>query len=134
MKYERNMDLVREILLEIEEGREMFCALPRSAAKVIAVAEDKAMNDDEARVLEYHLSLIQGAGFAKFQRNLSGTWFVRGLTWKGHEFLDNIRAKDIWDQASEHASNLGGFSMELLGDLAKGLVKTKIAKHTGIEL
>jgi hypothetical protein len=28
----------------------------------------------------------------------------------------------------------GGFSLELLGDLAKGLLKKKIEDHTGVQL
>lgn len=134
MNYRRDMNLIRNTLLEIEGGREVFAVLAKSYARAMAVSDDEALEDQEAKVLEHHLALIEGAGFASFDKLLNGTWHVRGLTWKSHEFLDNIRAKDIWDQASEHASDLGGFSMELLGDLAKGLVKTKIAKHTGIEL
>jgi len=132
--HERNMDLIRDTLLEIEGGRRAFNVLPMSEAKALMVPEDEAMEDQAAKALEYHLGLIENAGFAEFRKAAPATWFVEGLTWGGHEFLDNIRAQDVWDQAKEQAANLGGFSMELLGDLAKGFVKTKIAKHTGVDL
>ena len=134
MSYVRNMDMIRNTLLEIEGGRRMFCTLPKSHAAAMAMPEEDALDDHLAQVLEYHLSLVENAGFVEFQKRSGSIWSVEGLTWQGHEFLDNIRAQDIWDKTKEQADNLGGFSMQVVGELAKGFVKTKIAKHTGIEL
>ena len=128
------MDLIRITMLEIERGRRSFSVLPLSAARKMMIPEEEALDDELASTLEYHLGLIESAGFANFRKSPGSTWFVEGLTWQGHEFLDNIRAQDIWDQAKEQAGNLGGFSMEIVRELAKGFVKTKVSKHTGVEL
>lgn len=56
------------------------------------------------------------------------------LTDKGHDYLDSIRDPEIWKQTKAGAAKVGGFSLELIGDLAKGLIKTQIKKHTGIEI
>jgi hypothetical protein len=56
------------------------------------------------------------------------------LSWAGDDFLDSVRDPEIWRQTKEGAKKAGGFTVELLGDLAKGLIKTQIKKHTGVEL
>ncbi len=56
------------------------------------------------------------------------------LTWDGHDFLDSIRDPVIWQETKEGVKKAGGFSLELLGDLAKGLLKKKIEDHTGVQL
>ena len=62
------------------------------------------------------------------------SWLDIELTWTGHEFLDNIRDSEIWNQTKAGAEKLGGFSLELVGSLAKGFVRKKIEQHTGVEL
>jgi hypothetical protein len=37
-------------------------------------------------------------------------------------------------KTKEGASQAGGFTVWLLADLAKGLIKTQIEKHTGVKL
>jgi len=59
---------------------------------------------------------------------------LTGLTWHGHEFLDAIRDPEIWRRTKEGANKAGGFTVSLLADLAKGLIKTQIEKHTGVKL
>ena len=49
-------------------------------------------------------------------------------------FLETVRDPEIWDLAKNGAANAGGAGLELLGQLAKGLIKTKIEKHTGIDI
>jgi len=126
--WKRDIGEIRRLLLEIEAGREAFCALPRSAAEAMMLPVEDCLPDAEARKLAYHLSLLESAGFAKFSRLENGNWFVRGLTWSGHELLDNIRPDDVWTAVQERHRQLGGFSMEILGDLAKDLMRSKAGK------
>lgn len=58
----------------------------------------------------------------------------RCLTWEGHNFLDSARDEGIWREAKEDATKAGGISLELIGALAKGLIKKKIEQHTGVEI
>ena len=41
---------------------------------------------------------------------------------------------DIWKKTRQGASAAGGFSVDLLKDLAKGFIKKKISEHTGVEI
>ncbi|MGZ5043196.1 MAG: DUF2513 domain-containing protein [Methylobacter sp.] len=59
---------------------------------------------------------------------------ISKLTWQGHDFLGPVRDPVIWQETKEGAKKAGGFSLELLRALAKGLVKEKIEEHTGVQL
>lgn len=59
---------------------------------------------------------------------------IKRLTWQGHDFLDKVRDPEIWHATKEGAKKAGGFSLELLGALAKGFLKKKIEAHTGVDL
>lgn len=64
---------------------------------------------------------------------MNGFMFKR-LTWEGHDFVDAVRDNDIWKKTRQGANAAGGFSVDLLKDLAKGFIKKKISEHTGIEI
>ena len=52
----------------------------------------------------------------------------------GHEYLDAIRDDEVWRRTKDGAHAVGSFSLEVLGTLARGLVREKICRHTGIEV
>ena len=56
------------------------------------------------------------------------------LTWDGHDFLDSVRDEEIWRRTKEGAKAAGGFTFDIIKDLAKGLIKTQIKKHTDVDL
>ncbi|WP_194288139.1 DUF2513 domain-containing protein [Agrobacterium tumefaciens] len=51
----------------------------------------------------YHLHLLDDAGFLmplKIKKQPSISVTFRGLSWSGHEFLDSVRRKDVWDHTN----------------------------------
>ena len=81
----RDMDLVRKIMLAIENKPDLD------------TLEIKLPNENAAS-LKRHIDLLYAAGFIDGIRYQSGTdpdatLLVKGLSWKGHEFLDTIREK-----------------------------------------
>lgn len=70
----------------------------------------------------------------EFRQTGGGGWFVNGVTWSGHDFIDSIRDPDVWDRTKAGASKAGRFTVELLKDLAKGFIKKQIEDRTGISL
>lgn len=44
---------------------------------------------------------------------------IIGLTWRGHELLDNIRDKTVWNAVKKKAGKFGGFSLSVLANSAK---------------
>ncbi|WP_052816235.1 DUF2513 domain-containing protein [Agrobacterium rubi] len=67
-------------------------------------------------VVHYHLHLLDDAGFLmplriKKQPSISITF--RGLSWSGHEFLDSVRRKDVWDHTNAILKKAGGGTFEI---------------------
>ncbi len=124
----RDMDYVRELLLKIEELN-----LPRMSDLVATHADQ----DDVEKLAEHLKMLIDEAGLIEgiSAHTLSKmNWLNIRVTWKGHEYLDNIRDPEIWRKTKEGAAKVGDFSVDIIGALAKGLIKKQIEKHTGVEL
>ena len=130
----RDMDLIRNLLLQIEGGKTPFQIVPKSHAAIFGIANEDAMEDELASKMQRHLELLQEAGLASFFAILDGEWLDAKITLLGYEFLETVRDPEIWDLAKNGAANAGGAGLELFGQLAKGLIKTKIEQHTGIDI
>lgn len=143
---QRDMELIRAILLDLE-GRSPGVD-PRNFG--YACEKVAAQLNVDADKLQYHLALLFDAklidGCAlrgldpapnKAKRVDSDYVFhvmPRHLTWEGHEFLDSVRDAEVWSKTKEAASSFGSYGLDMLKDLAKGFIKTKIKQHTGIDL
>ena len=128
---QRDMDMVRELLLRLESLH-----LPAGSAEFLSAREPPLAHEgDDPDSVAYHMRLLIDAELIDPTKTQGADSFgIRGLTWSGHELLDSIRDPVIWKQAKEGAKKAGGFTIDLLGNLAKGLIKTQIEKHTGVKL
>jgi len=124
----RDMDFIRDLLLEIEDGRSSFSTLSKATAIVLGIDPNDAISEEESKKLEYHLDLLREAGFAEFIALSGGIWQVDRVTWKGHEFLDNIRDPEVWRQTKVGASKAGGFSLKVIASVAEAIIKSRIEK------
>lgn len=127
----RDMDLIRELLLKLE-------ALDTQPGSIWHFSGDDAevsVPGYTADAIEYHAQLITKAGLidAGGRGSMQGFMF-RSLTWEGHDFLDSIRDPEIWAKTKTGAAAAGGFTVDLLKDLAKGFVKKQIEDLTGVKL
>ena len=43
---------------------------------------------------------------------------IIGLSWKGHELLDNVRDDNVWNAVKERARSFGQFSIKTLSTIA----------------
>ena len=46
---------------------------------------------------------------------------IVGLTWNGHQFLDNVRNDTVWNAVKEKAKQYGQFSIKTLASAAGSL-------------
>jgi hypothetical protein len=125
------MDLIRALMLKLE-------ALPlRSGAVAHITAGDDEISipGKTADEIDYHLSQIENSGFIDTGgvTPMEGIGF-RCLTKSGHDFVDSVRDDAIWRETQAGARKIGGITVELIGALAKGLIKKKIEQHTGVEI
>ncbi|WP_374545055.1 DUF2513 domain-containing protein [Rhodoblastus sp.] len=127
----RDMDLIRELLLKLE-------ALPMRPGGVVTIspdAEEIAVAGHDVEQIEYHLSLILEAGLIE-QLDVHPMFGIsfRRLSWQGHDFLDSVRDPRIWEKTKKGAEAAGGFTVDLLKDLAKGFIKKQVEEYTGVKI
>jgi hypothetical protein len=128
----RDMDLVRGLLLRLE-------ALPVRRGGVVKIPPDDeaiAVDGYDVDQIDYHLSQIIRAGWIDEgggARPMIGIGF-RCLTPAGHDFLDSVRDPETWSRTKKAAAGAGGFTLDLLKDLAKGLIRKQIEDRTGVKL
>jgi len=101
----RDMDLCREILLEME--RRSWS----DRSETIQVAEYSAEQ------IHYHIKILAEAGLidAADASSRNGIqWIPLSLTWHGHEFLDAARDNGRWARAKSLMERVRGMTFEVL--------------------
>ena len=122
----RDMDLIRDILLQIEEDNEFN--------EEQSVSTEN-LSEQNTRIISAHCRLIKQAGYINKLTLASGGYILAGeLTNKGYDFVDTIRDEKIWRKTKQAADAAGGFSVHLLSRLAIGFLEKKIEDTTGVEI
>lgn len=115
-------DLVRKILLYIEENFE--CNDLRLASSI-------KIDGFSTREVLYTCRRLLEAGFINGKRmsydNIPDTT-VAGLTWEGHEYLDNIRDSGVWKKTKSIASKVGSVSLSTMGEIASQVIASIISQ------
>src|SRR5262245_27287866 len=98
---QRNMDLVRMILVRLESSSEGWA--PR----------DFGIQSFSPEEIRYHAHIMKQEGLIEAtdvtHMGSSGPEALpRNLTWKGHEFLDLARDQDRWHRAKAIITKVGG--------------------------
>jgi predicted transcriptional regulator len=114
------MDLIRTILLEVEE---------RGSGKKWMKVEAPEYSPEE---ISYHVKLLAEAGLIE-GKNLGDKtdflWVPISMTWRGHEFLDAARNEKVWQgfkaRLKDHAASVP-FA------IAEKLLIALTAKHVGL--
>ena len=126
---QRDPDLIRDLLLGIEADPKF------NGQTVLSPSHVFSISDRSPEEIAYHLGMLIEDGYVNGKRtNQPGIYVVFGLTMKGHDCLDSIRDSVIWEKTKDGAEKAGGFTLALLGELAKGFIKTKIKEQTGVDL
>jgi hypothetical protein len=126
----RDMDLIRELLLRLEE----LPASPDTPLR-LTIGQAPLFFEEKSDVeIKYQLYLMsQGDFICRGQYLESGTFEYYGFRWAGHDYLDAIRDQEVWEKTKRAAEGARGFTFDLIKDLAKGFLKTQIKERTGVE-
>ncbi|MDC6382794.1 DUF2513 domain-containing protein [Pseudomonas graminis] len=125
------MDLYRAIVLQLELEE----LPPGAIAEINVLGGDFPIEGYTEEQVHYHARQIIMAGLIDQGGGGSTTGFgFRSLTPAGHDFADSVRDEKIWKMTKDGAMKAGGFTVQLLVDLAKGFTKEQIQKFTDIEL
>ena len=112
----RDLDLVRQILLQIE-------ALPAGPPAQYRMSEI----EDPVLLAHFELVLASGLVNGKISRSQSSRGDVisiSGLTWEGHEWIETVRSQSVWDETKSTLLDSGA---ALTYDLTKA-VATRILR------
>lgn len=88
----RDMELVRKILIELED---------KPNDNELLQPKIEGYSDEE---ISYHIGKLYEAGFVdavNFPGNDQNDWYAKTMTWHGHEFLDLARNESVWNKAKE---------------------------------
>ncbi len=102
---QRNMDLVRKILIAIEnsvDDEPGTIDLPHSEFNDVTIFQHVRMMHEGNLI-----HAIEGHGFDN-----SAPWYPHSLTWHGHDFLDAVRDDAIWARVRLREKE-SGFSLPL---------------------
>ena len=95
----RDMDLVRDIMLEIEEKS----SIEMDHLQIVDLTSVGREYDSDN--ILWHCDLLIEAGFVKGRAFRTGGGLqeviIQSLTWDGTEFLDTIRRKTVWEKTKE---------------------------------
>ena len=115
---ERDFDLIRELLLQVE-------AAPSNLGEDVRFRTAEEHSNEQ---VQYHLTLLLEAEIVKGQdhSSLDGTRriSVSRLTWNGHEFLDLIRSEGRWEAVKKNMRETGtDLSFEAIKTIASQLLR-----------
>lgn len=96
----RDMDLVREILLEIEKQY------------ISTAIYNLKIEGYNMETVAYHCKILHEAGLifdygAKYTGDGIYYFAVGALTWEGHDYLDKIRDNSIWKKTKDVITEQG---------------------------
>ncbi len=116
---QRDMDLVRQILLELEKAEHGF------------VFDNPEIEGYSSEVIAYHVYLMHEAGLVRAvdittADSASPEYEAAGLTWSGHEFIEASRQPALWAQAKEIIAKAGGGSFALWQSVLTDIVKKSL--------
>ena len=114
----RNMNLVRQILLEVEKQ-------PFTGEWV-----DLELEEYTPEEITYHVIILYEAGLIQAQdlSTFGGVdWKPTRLTWQGHEFLETAKDDTRWKKASSiMLEKGGGMAFDVLKQLLTNLMMSQV--------
>ncbi|MDE7194635.1 MAG: DUF2513 domain-containing protein [Oscillospiraceae bacterium] len=130
-----NPDCIRDILLSIEEITDI--QTPFYFSSETAVTKKDTPSEHIAkygkRELEYHLVQCNENGLlGEMKKNVLGTYTVKSLSPKGHDFLQSIRDNSAWGKIKEFLISSGKSSLAALFQIALDFSTEKVKQLTGL--
>ena len=115
----RDLDLVRQLLLQIE-------ALPAGPPAQYRTSEI----EDPVLLAHFELVLASGLVNGKISRSQSSRGDVisiSGLTWEGHEWIETVRDQRVWNETKRTCiDQAGALSFDLARAVARRLLRMRL--------
>lgn len=115
----RDLDLIRHILLKVEESPDFYISLS-------SLIEESQYNLNDA---DYNTMLLSEAGFLKLagfspRKDNVHDWLIIRMTNKGHDYLDAVRSPSVWRDTKERIQEKAiGLTLEGVMSVAVAVAK-----------
>lgn len=123
----RNMDLIRDLLLKFEEMER-----PLGFMSFRVTDSEFVIDGFTPQEINAHIGMLFDARFIEsgtdVRGSLGGDWYFHTITWEGRDFLDSVRQPQTWQKTKSAVSSAGGFSVSLLAEVAKAIIKGELQK------
>ena len=120
---QREMDLCRGILLEIEKYPTPLAHDGTFIVQIPPYTEEQ---------IWYHIKLLNQAGLIEavdWTTRTKPEWLAKDLTWQGHEFLDAFRGNSVWQKAKRLLmQTVGTVALEGVRQLVPQLISEGLKK------
>lgn len=123
---ERNLDLLRNIMLSLEKNID--------PNKQLISTEGLKTLESDVGILNEHIKLLVENDLIETMRPMNVDdgpikryTHIKRITSRGYDFLDALRNEDIWNKTKETAISAGGFTLSLIIELGKDYLKKKLA-------
>lgn len=117
---QRNLDLIRDMLLRIEsnENPVMYC-------------HDFVTEDISHDVVTYHLNLLLDSMYinasCRGAVNSPTQYTIKGLTTRGHDYLDSVRDDTLWSNLKKKlGSSIASLPLSVVPDIAISYLKSML--------
>lgn len=120
---QRDMDLVRQLLLRIERDPQLD-----GSRWVHFDPADLGIEERSPEEIGYHMKLLIEAGYLNGKYAFEAIPIISKLTWEGHEFLDNIKDVGVWEKTKKRIDGLSGVALKVVAAIAESEIK----KHLGL--
>ncbi|ERY33668.1 TPA: DUF2513 domain-containing protein [Pseudomonas aeruginosa] len=117
----RDWDTIRDVLIEVE----VLDSARHENIQYGPASESDEPQKDAHGVLLWKAGFIEGIDASDMDGDAV---LAQGLTWAGHDLLETIRSKAVWERIKSTAKDKG---IELTFDAVKALGKTALAAIIG---
>ena len=117
----RDLELVRRILLDIEDNRDNSGGHSSWSSLVEEGYAPEA--------IRYHVQLLNDGGLIQADELVPGQWWPERITWAGHEFLDAARNQELWSKAKRQVErNVGSAPFQVVHELLLRMAKESLER------
>jgi Hypothetical protein (DUF2513) len=115
----RDMDLIRSILLTVEDDPGM------TGQRFIAYNRSDFPGHTQEEI-NYHIDLPFEGRLVAGMPNANPVPLITKLTWGGHEFIAATKDPDVWQRVKDRLKGVAGVGIPLVLEVAKDEIKKKL--------
>ncbi|MBO4815423.1 MAG: DUF2513 domain-containing protein [Clostridia bacterium] len=117
-----NQDCVRDLLLYLEENLNYNNEVRLNQLNLKDYSREDLLYTAQKLIEADYINCVTSRHYTN---NLPFI-LVKSITFKGHEFLDTIRDKTIWENTKSKASKFTSISLPIIQQLATSLIKSQL--------